>query len=114
MAGRATRRLGYGDGPRWPGGPAPQEAPGRHAHDGPHPVATAARRGDGVNLHTPPGVLVADLLGGDGPYLAAAEAFLACRCACCGRGVERTAVQHDDRYFCPTCWADTGGGAGAR
>ena len=77
-------------------------------------MATAARRGDGVNLHAPPGVLVADLLGGDGPYLAAAEAFLACRCACCGRGVERTAVQHDDRYFCPTCWADTGGGAGAR
>ena len=44
-----------------------------------------------MNPHSPPGVLVAELLAGDGPYLAAAEAFLACCCARCGRGVERVA-----------------------
>jgi len=51
-----------------------------------------------------PGILVRELLGGDGPFLVAADAFLACRCACCGRGVERTAVQQGDAYYCPTCW----------
>ncbi len=58
-----------------------------------------------MNPHSPPGILVAELLGGDGPYLDAAEAFLAFRCACCGRGVERTAVQCDDAYYCPACRA---------
>ena len=68
-----------------------------------------------MNPHSPPGVLVAELLAGDGPYLAAAEAFLACCCARCGRGVERVGVQQGDSYFCPTCWAESaGGGGGAR
>jgi len=68
-----------------------------------------------MNPHSRPGILMAELLGGDGPYLAAADAFLACRCVCCGRGVERTAVQHGDEYYCPTCWVATAGlAAGAR
>ena len=66
-----------------------------------------------MNPHSRPGVLVAELLGGDGPHFAAAEAFLACRCALCGRGVECTAVQHGDDYYCPTCWASTHSLAGA-
>ncbi|MBN2113041.1 MAG: hypothetical protein JW785_02825 [Acidimicrobiia bacterium] len=65
-----------------------------------------------MNPPSRPGVvLVAELLGGDGPYLEAAEAFLACRCVCCGRGVERIGVQHDDAYYCPGCWAGVGGSA---
>jgi hypothetical protein len=51
-----------------------------------------------------PGLLVEDLLACDGPFLAAAEAFLACRCAWCGGGVERTAVQDGDTLYCPACW----------
>ena len=62
-----------------------------------------------------PGLLVGDLLSGDGPYLAAAEAFLACRCAWCGRGVERTGVQDGDHYYCSTCWVGPArAAAGAR
>lgn len=61
-----------------------------------------------------PGLLVTDLLSADGPYLAAAEAFLALRCARCGRGVERSAVQEGDAYFCPTCWLGPVVGAAAR
>jgi hypothetical protein len=65
--------------------------------------------------HARPGVLVWELLTSDGPFLAAADAFLACRCAWCGRGVERTAVQDGDFYYCPTCWAGSAGvAAGAR
>ena len=66
-----------------------------------------------MNPTSPPGILMAELFGGDGPYLAAAEAFLACRCACCGRGVERTGVQHGDAYYCPNCWAGAYGHAAA-
>jgi hypothetical protein len=58
---------------------------------------------------------VADLLGGDGPYVAAAEAFLTCRCSSCGRGVERAGVQYGDGYYCSTCWSGLAGfAAGAR
>ena len=109
-AGLTGTSLG-GRGPAWHAGPPADWAMvtgragrvGRPLQEGPGGMPITARirwrrgaPGGGVNLHTPPGVLVAELLGGDGPYLAAAEAFLACRCACCGRGVERTAVQHDD------------------
>jgi len=62
------------------------------------------RTGQALSPRSNPGLLVGDLLGRDGPYLAAAEAFLACRCARCGRGVERTAVQFGDAYLCPSCW----------
>ena len=49
------------------------------------------------------------------PFVAAAEAFLALRCACCGRGVERSGVQDGDTYYCPTCWMGVGrGGSAAR
>ena len=51
-----------------------------------------------------PGLLVTDLLSADGPFVAAADAFLALRCARCGSGVERTAVQDGDAYYCPACW----------
>jgi len=62
-----------------------------------------------------PGLLVTDLLSTVGPFVAAAEAFLALRCACCGSGVERTAVQVGDAYYCPTCWLGVvRGGAAAR
>jgi len=60
-----------------------------------------------------PGLLVTDLLRADGPFLAAADAFLALRCAGCGRGVERTAVQDGDTYYCPTCWLGSVRGAAA-
>jgi len=62
-----------------------------------------------------PGLLVSDLLSADGPFVAAADAFLALRCARCGSGVERTAVQHGDVYYCPACWlGSVRGGAAAR
>jgi hypothetical protein len=51
-----------------------------------------------------PGLLVTDLLATDGPFVTAAEAFLALRCVRCGRGVERTGVQDGDTYYCPSCW----------
>jgi hypothetical protein len=60
-----------------------------------------------------PGLLVTDLLATDGPFVAAADAFLALRCACCGRGVERTGVQNGDTYYCPTCWLGSVGGSSA-
>ncbi len=60
-----------------------------------------------------PGLLVTDLLAADGPFVAAAEAFLALRCARCGSGVERSAVQDGDAYYCPTCWLGSANGASA-
>jgi hypothetical protein len=60
-----------------------------------------------------PGLLVTDLLSADGPFLAAADAFLALRCARCGRGVEQTAVQEGDTYYCPTCWLGSVRGSSA-
>ena len=62
-----------------------------------------------------PGLLVTDLLTAVGPFVAAAEAFLALRCARCGSGVERSAVQDGDTYYCPTCWMGViHGGSAAR
>lgn len=62
-----------------------------------------------------PGLLVTDLLTTVGPFVAAAEAFLALRCACCGSGVEHSGVQDGDIYYCPTCWLGSArGGAAAR
>ncbi|HSQ37953.1 MAG TPA: hypothetical protein VLS92_08680 [Acidimicrobiia bacterium] len=60
-----------------------------------------------------PGLLVTDLLSADGPFVAAADAFLALRCARCGSGVERTAVQDGDTYYCPTCWLGSVRGSSA-
>ena len=57
-----------------------------------------------------PGLLVTELLSADGPFVVAADAFLALRCARCGSGVERTAVQDGDIYYCPTCWLGAVGG----
>lgn len=60
-----------------------------------------------------PGLLVTELLTTVGPFVAAAEAFLALRCARCGSGVERTAVQDGDLYYCPTCWLGSVRGSAA-
>jgi hypothetical protein len=54
---------------------------------------------------TRPGVLLTELLSGDGPFTAVAEDFVASICTSCGRTVDRHGV-HDDRgYYCSACWA---------
>ncbi len=58
---------------------------------------------------TRPGVLIRDLLSGDGPYARVAEDFLTGTCSGCGRPVERDAIHHDSGYLCAPCWARVAG-----
>ena len=56
-----------------------------------------------------PGLLIGDLLAGDGPHDALAESFLSATCADCGRRIDRAAMRHEDAFYCATCWAKASG-----
>jgi len=58
---------------------------------------------------TKPGLLIAELLSGDGPHTVLAESFLSSICAGCGRNIDRTAMRHEDAFYCAMCWARAGG-----
>jgi hypothetical protein len=58
---------------------------------------------------TKPGLLVADLLSGDGPHQALAASFVSATCAGCERSIDRTAMRHGDAFYCSICWARASG-----
>jgi hypothetical protein len=52
-----------------------------------------------------PGVLLSELLSGDGPFITVAEEFLTNLCAGCGRTVDRDGVHYDEASYCSPCWS---------
>jgi hypothetical protein len=52
-----------------------------------------------------PGILVRELLSGDGPHVGVAEDFVTNTCTGCGRPVPRDGVHHEAGYLCTHCWA---------
>ena len=52
---------------------------------------------------TTPGILISDLMSGDGPHLEMAEHFLSRRCEICGDATTGQLVSQDHRWHCSDC-----------
>lgn len=53
---------------------------------------------------TRPGLLLHELLAGDGPFGKLADRFVAAACSGCGISVAREAPSDDEGYWCIRCW----------
>lgn len=52
---------------------------------------------------THPGILISDLMSGDGPHRSMAEHFLKRRCEVCDSTTTGQLVIHGDRWHCADC-----------
>lgn len=58
---------------------------------------------------TQPGILISDLMSGDGPHLAMAENFVLRRCEVCGGQTTGQLVCQDQRLHCAACLSSRAG-----
>ena len=52
---------------------------------------------------TTPGILITDLMSGEGPHQASADNFLLRRCEVCGFRTRDQLVVENDRFQCESC-----------
>ena len=52
---------------------------------------------------TTPGILISDLMSGDGPHQASADHFLLRRCEVCGYRTNDLLIAIEERFHCESC-----------